>query len=149
MRIPYSLLVSVWNYARIFNLKIKCCPLLWCQTHHNCSFFCHCVQKTTRTTERRKKIRARSLVILFLIAFWMQKRPSVYAICVCVYAVCVFVFLNHKSVKQSSDIYSVLNRIFDVKYSLFECIFAWKHDGIFSLTHFIGRLQEHRQICRH
>ena len=54
----------------------------------------------------------------------MQKRPSVYAICVCVYAVCVFVFLNHKSVKQSSDIYSVLNRIFDVKYSLFECIFA-------------------------
>jgi len=31
--------------------------------------FCHCVQKTARTTERRKKIRVRSLVILLLISF--------------------------------------------------------------------------------
>jgi len=40
----------------------------------------------------------------------MQNRPSVYAMCVCVYVVRVFVFVNHNSAKQSSDIYNVLNR---------------------------------------
>ena len=30
---------------------------------------CHCVKKTARNTERRKKIRVRSLVILLLVSF--------------------------------------------------------------------------------
>jgi len=43
---------------------------------------------------------------------------------VCMLCVCVFVFVNHNSAEQSSDIYNVLNRTFNVKYGLFECIFA-------------------------